>query len=255
MAVAVRDLLEEKRFVFNGTASTDFRLIVSGGGTFGAPKREYETVDIPGRSGSLLIDKGYWDDAEITYKGVGFIPERLYPGNMDLRLAAVRSWLLSPLGYRRLEDTWHPDEYRMAYVSSDFDPSLLSDLEAGTVDIKFTAKPQRFLKIGEDEITVTNGMQLVNPTVFPAYPLINVVGNGTVTFANADGTFSCKVTRNATIDCDFMNVYNGRENLNYYATFTLPSTDETKMHLADGLNTITYSGFSKVTMIPRWWRL
>lgn len=252
----IRDLLEEKRFIFNGKASTDFRLIVSGGGTYGAPKREYDTVQIPGRNGSLLIDKGYYSDATVTYSGVGFIPEHLYPYRLDYRLAQVRDWLLSPKGYRRLEDTWHPDEYRLGYISAEFNPSLMDNMVAGTVDLTFTCKPQRYMKEGEKELTVTNGMVLYNMTSFAAFPLITTTGSGTLTVQNEDGTFSVRlngVSGNATIDCDMMNVYNGASNYNTRAAFTLPEGKD-KFYLGD-MNTITYSGFSAVKIIPRWWRL
>lgn len=252
----IRDLLEEKRFIFNGKASTDFRLIVSGGGTYGAPKREYDTVQIPGRDGSLLIDKGYYDDVTVTYSGVGFIPEHLYPYRLDYRLAQVRDWLLSPKGYRRLEDTWHPDEYRLGYISKSFDPSLMDNMVAGMVDLEFTCKPQRYFKEGEKERPVTSGMVLLNLSSFYSYPIIKTIGSGTVTIKNEDGTFSVKingVSGNATIDCDMMNVYDGSSNLNTRATFTMPEGID-KVYLGNE-NTITYSGFSKVTIIPRWWRL
>lgn len=253
MGLNVSDLLAEKCFIFNGKASTDFRLICSGGGTYGAPKRAYDTVQIPGRNGSLLIDKGYYNDAEVTYDSVGFIPEEFYPFGMDQRLAAVREWLFSPIGYKRLEDTWHPDEYRMAYISQDFSPSMIDSLEAGAVNIKFTCKPQRYLKQGDLPVTITNGVTLFNPTEFKAFPIIQVTGSGNVSIQNEDGTFTASVSSNATIDCDMMNVYNGTTNLNALSTFTLPMGAD-KIYLAKR-NVVTYSGFSKVTIIPRWWRL
>ena len=254
MGLNVGDLLTEKCFIFNGKASTDFRLICSGGGTYGAPKRAYDTVQIPGRNGSLLIDKGYYDDTDVTYNGVGFIPEEWYPFDMDQRLAAVREWLFSPIGYKRLEDTWHPDEYRMAYISQDFSPSMVDSLEAGMVNIKFNCKPQRFLKYGEIPVVIEKGLTLFNPTSFIAFPIIMIEGKGTVTIQNEDGTFLVTVESDATVDCDMMNVYHGMENLNSKSTFSLPSGLD-KMYLGKK-NVISYSdSITKLSIIPRWWRL
>lgn len=250
----IKDVLSEKYFVFNGKASTDFRLICSGGGTYGAPKRVYDTVHIPGRNGSLLIDKGYYEDIEVSYKDVGFIPEEWYPFDMDQRLAAVREWLFGSIGYKRLEDTWHPDEYRMGYISQSFSPSMLDSLEAGKVDIKFNCKPQRYLKYGEIPVVIKQGFTLFNPTSFIALPIIMIEGSGTVTIQNEDGTFSITVESNATVDCDMMNVYHGTENLNSKSTFSLPSGLD-KMYLGKK-NVISYSdSITKLSVIPRWWRL
>ena len=254
MGLNVGDLLTEKCFIFNGKASSDFRLICSGGGTYGAPKRAYDTVRIPGRNGSLLIDKGYYNDTEVTYDSVGFIPEEFYPFEMDQRLAAVREWLFSPIGYKRLEDTWHPDEYRMAYISQDFSPSMVDSLEAGMVNIKFTCKPQRYLKYGEIPVIITKGLTLFNPTSFIAFPIIMIEGKGTVAIQNEDGTFLVTVESDATVDCDMMNVYHGMENLNSKSTFSLPSGLD-KMYLGKN-NVISYSdSITKLSIIPRWWRL
>ena len=250
----IKDVLSEKYFVFNGKASTDFRLICSGGGTYGAPKRVYDTVHIPGRNGSLLIDKGYYEDIEVSYKDVGFIPEEWYPFDMDQRLAAVREWLFGSIGYKRLEDTWHPDEYRMGYISQSFSPSMLDSLEAGKVDIKFNCKPQRYLKYGEIPVVIKQGFTLFNPTSFAAFPIIMIEGSGTVTIQNEDGTFSITVESDATVDCDMMNVYHGTENLNSKSTFSLPSGLD-KMYLRKK-NVISYSdSIIKLSIIPRWWRL
>ena len=250
----IKDVLSEKYFVFNGKASTDFRLICSGGGTYGAPKRVYDTVHIPGRNGSLLIDKGYYEDIEVSYKDVGFIPEEWYPFDMDQRLAAIREWLFGPIGYKRLEDTWHPDEYRMGYISQSFSPSMLDSLEAGKVDIKFNCKPQRYLKYGEIPVVIKQGFTLFNPTSFIALPIIMIEGSGTVTIQNEDGTFSITVESDATVDCDMMNVYHGTENLNSKSTFSLPSGLD-KMYLGKK-NVIFYSdSITKLSIIPRWWRL
>lgn len=250
----IKDVLSEKYFVFNGKASTDFRLICSGGGTYGAPKRVYDTVHIPGRNGSLLIDKGYYEDIEVSYKDVGFIPEEWYPFDMDQRLAAVREWLFGSIGYKRLEDTWHPDEYRMGYISQSFSPSMLDSLEAGKVDIKFNCKPQRYLKYGEIPVAIKQGFTLFNPTSFIALPIIMIEGSGTVTIQNEDGTFSITVESDATVDCDMMNVYHGTENLNSKSTFSLPSGLD-KMYLGKK-NVISYSdSITKLSIVPRWWRL
>lgn len=254
--VIQKDILHEKHFIFNGTSSVDFRLICSGGGTYSAPKRVYETINIPGRNGSLLLDKGYYDDVDVEFKDVGFIPETGYTKELTpLRLAGIREWLLRPIGYQRLECSWQPDEYRLGYLSKDFDPDMIDELIAGRVDLTFTCKPQRFLKSGENEIIVSNGMIIINPSGFDATPIINVTGSGAITIKNNDGEFNIKTDRSAIIDCDLMDVYSSTgSNLNSNSIFTLPGGED-KIHLTDGSNTVSYSGFSKVTIICRWWRI
>lgn len=127
---------------FNGKNSLEFSLYVSGDKTFNSPEKDYTKVSVPGRSGDLVISNNRYKNINVVYSGI-IIND--YSNNVE----KIRDWLLSPDGYCRLEDTYHPDEFRLACFSGpiDFDTLLL---EAGSTSLSFDCKPQRFLKSAEN---------------------------------------------------------------------------------------------------------
>ena len=53
-------------FVFGGKFSKDYGLYVSGSGTFNAPERDVELVEVPGKNGSLVLDNGRFKNITVT---------------------------------------------------------------------------------------------------------------------------------------------------------------------------------------------
>lgn len=137
--------------VFGGVDSRDYGIYISGEGVFNAPERDVEVVNIPGKDGDLLIDRGRFLNIQVTYPGFNFEPDL---STFAERLRAFRAALASQIGYQRLEDSFHPDEFRMATFRSGLDINPVMYNTASTFDIVFDCKPQRFLKSGEEEITI-----------------------------------------------------------------------------------------------------
>lgn len=166
-------------FTFGGVTSSDFGIYVSGEGLFNAPKRAAEVVSIPGRNGDFILDQGKFENIKVTY--------RVFNQEKDLadfrtKLADLRSALASQVGYQRLEDTFHPSEYRMAAFIEGVEIEPIKYNTASEFEITFECKPQRFLKSGETAVSVTSGDTLTNPTLFNAPPLLEVEGYGKIGF-------------------------------------------------------------------------
>ena len=89
-------------FVFNGHSSADFDLYINGGETYNFPERDVELLEIPGRSGALTVDNGRYKNVTLPYK-VGLFGHTTFD-----RIDAIREWLLTAIGYMRLEDSYHP---------------------------------------------------------------------------------------------------------------------------------------------------
>ena len=162
---------------FNGRDSKDFGVYISGSGTFDAPKRDTEAVAVPGRNGVLLFDNGRYENLTITYPA--FISQD-FAENFD----AFKAFMLSQSGYHRLEDTYHPDEYRLASYEGPLAPEVGAINRYGHFDIVFNCKPQRYLKSGETAVTVARDATITNPTLFDASPLLEVYGYGDITLGN-----------------------------------------------------------------------
>lgn len=230
--------------IFNNKNIGDFGVGISGSGTFAAPKRDLETVSVPGRSGDLTMDNGRYNNIKITYPCYIY---REFAKNFD----DFRAFMLSCVGYKRLEDTYHPYEYRKAFVASDLDPKVYALNRSGEFDLEFSCMPQRFLKLGEETISLEEDSTLVNPTLFDAAPLIRVYGSGMLGVGSNTITIE-DVNDYIDIDCDIQDAYHG--SLNYNDKITLNSGSFPV--LSPGENGISISGdISQVDIIPRWWTL
>lgn len=166
---------------FGNVNSADYGIYISGEGVFDAPKRAVEMVNIPGRNGALAIDQGYYENIVVTYPAHNYEPEM---SDFKERLSDFRNALASQIGYQRLSDTFHPNEYRMAVFDEGLDINPIKYNTASQFDIKFDCKPQRFLTSGETETTVASGGTLTNPTQYESSPLLKVEGYGNISFNN-----------------------------------------------------------------------
>lgn len=167
-----------KSLTFDGEDSRDYGVYITGQAVFNAPEREVEMISIPGRNGQFALDKGRFENIEVTYPAGIFANTE---ADFAEAVSNFRNLLCSKRGYVRLQDEYHPEEYRMAIYKSGLELENVA-LKAGEFEITFDCKPQRYLTSGEEENTVVNGGTLTNPTLFDAEPLLEVEGYGTIEF-------------------------------------------------------------------------
>lgn len=227
---------------FNSYNSLFYGVYISGTGVFNAPARDREMIQVPGRNGDIIIDHGRYQNIEITYPA--FIIKS-FSGNL-------RAWankLLEPIDYVRLEDTYHPSEFRLAVLSQGMVVDPVSWLAAGSFDLIFNCRPERFLKSGESVHTFTANGTIENPMTMPSKPLIRVYGAGTVTVNGTVMEIASHELSYIDIDCDLQEAFCGSTNANQYISSTsFPTLDS-------GQNSVVLSGVTKVEITPRWWRL
>ena len=171
-----------KYFTFDGESSRDYDVYLTGEGVFDAPERAVEMIEIAGRNGNFALDQGKFKNISITYKA-GIVDAS--ESNFADKVSAVRNWLCSKVGYKRLEDDYNPNEYRMGVFMAGVDVDH-EDLKTGEFEITFDCKPQRWLTSGETATAVANNGTLTNPTLFDACPLLEVYGYGNITIGNND---------------------------------------------------------------------
>ena len=56
-----------KSFTFDGVSSLNYGVYLTGTGVFNAPARAVEMVEIPGRNGNFALDKGRFENIQVTY--------------------------------------------------------------------------------------------------------------------------------------------------------------------------------------------
>lgn len=232
-------------FTFGDIDSRDFGVYISGTGTFDAPKRAYNSIAVPGRNGALLGSEHRLENIELTYPAFVYV-------DFSENMGRLRSALLSRIGYQKLSDSYHPDEYRMAVYKGGLSAEPIPGNHAGWFDLEFECKPQRWLQEGDRTSEISNGAFLLNPTSFEALPRIRAYGYGTVVVGSITVTIAQHSNPYIDIDCDMMDCFCGTTNCNSLVSFsgndfpTLPA----------GKTGITYSGnITKVEITPRYWRV
>ena len=168
-----------KSLSFDGEDSRNYGVYITGEAVYNAPERDVEMITIPGRNGSFALDKGRFQNIEVSYPA-GIFAET----EADFReaISDFRNFLCSRNGYVRLQDEYNPDEYRMAVYKFglEVDPAML---KAGEFKITFDCKPQRWLTSGESAVTIANsGDTITNPTLFESSPLLEIYGYGDISF-------------------------------------------------------------------------
>lgn len=253
MSNIVRFIESPKHYLtFNGKDFRDFGVYCNGTDTYTIPQHEYETVQIPGRNGDFKRDLNRFQEVTVPY-------DCWIGSNFDTNIKAMREYIAGVTGYATLEDTYHPDTYRKAIYEGPTEVKVGAGLSFGSFTLNFNCKPERWLKTGDTEVVVSNGSVVKNPTNFIARPLLKLIGHGTITVTN--GTWSCTLTvatntyeaAEYTIDMErLFAISSAGVNMNQYVT---PNDRDNWITLKPGNNTIAFTGFTSVKIIPRWWTI
>lgn len=163
---------------FDGQNSLDNGVFITAESSYDAPERDIEEIEIAGRNGAFLLDKGRWKNIEVTYKAGAFGSNQT---EFASKIRDFRNLMASRIGYKRLTDTYNPNEFRLGTFKDAFEVKPESANRHGEFGLIFNCKPQRYLTNGETEITVSSGDTITNPTPYDASPLLEVEGYGTMT--------------------------------------------------------------------------
>lgn len=163
---------------FDGQNSLDNGVYITAESSYDAPERDIEEIEIAGRNGAFLLDKGRWKNIEVTYKAGAFGSNQTEFAN---KIRDFRNLMASRIGYKRLTDTYNPNEFRLGTFKDAFEVKSESANRHGEFGLIFNCKPQRYLTSGETEITVTSGQTITNPTAYPCQPMIETYGYGELT--------------------------------------------------------------------------
>lgn len=266
------------KVIFDDIDSSDYDVFISGDGAYDAPARRGEMVTIPGRNGTVFMDEDAFENVDVTYPA--FIGEK---SKITFRetLRNYRSALSSKRSYCRIEDTYHPDEFRLGVFHNgvETDPHVYTT--AGNFSITFDCKPQRFLKSGEIPVTFTSSGTIVNPTPFAASPLLKVTGNGVINIGDYQVSISGS-TVPFWIDTEIMETYIPASEIYNFTDesdedvvdehgFILTFADgyvtphnmweyvTFKNHefpkIQPGTQTVDVIGLDELIIVPRWWML
>ena len=245
---------------FAGIRSDERNLIVEHYPQRFFPKRKYNAQVIPGGDKDFIIDEG--EDAFSNYsQPYSVFFDSKGPG-LSQASRHIAEWLLGNPGYQRLEDSYDPDFYRLAYYSGG-EQFLNYFNEYGRGTLTFTCAPKRFYKSGETQITLTNGITLYSPSKFKAWPLVEFVcaantDEATLTITDKDGTArEFKVYNSGSGTLSF--IIDPRRHTAVSRTGTARNpyvlSPYEDLYLSEE-STITWSSqLTSVKLTPRWWTI
>lgn len=226
---------------YAGRSTKEFGIFISGEGTFSSPERNTSSQEVPGRNGAILFDMGNYKNMPLKY------PAFIIKG-LPTRIRDFLNFAGAQIGYQRLEDTYHPYEFRMAKFKTN--PSIDTAgymNRSGKFTLEFDCKPQRFLKSGEEITTLEADGVILNRTLQNAKPLLRVYGTAGAIEIGAETIEISTINDYVDIDCEIMDAYKGAVNCNGNVSFT----DD--IVLSPGDNNISLSGgITKIEITPRW---
>lgn len=226
---------------YAGRSTKEFGIFISGEGTFSSPERNTSSQEVPGRNGAILFDMGNYKNMPLKY------PAFIIKG-LPTRIRDFLNFAGAQIGYQRLEDTYHPYEFRMAKFKTN--PSIDTAgymNRSGKFTLEFDCKPQRFLKSGEEITTLEADGVILNRTLQNAKPLLRVYGTAGAIEIGAETIEISAIDDYVDIDCEIMDAYKGAVNCNGNVSFT----DD--IVLSPGDNNISLSGgITKIEITPRW---
>lgn len=228
---------------FDGVDICDYNAYIIAQDVFNAPEKEYEEINIPGRNGTLFIDREKYKNITVSYAAVML-------DGFQSSANRLRNFLASRTGYKRLEDTYHPDEYYLACYRGETQIKTTSRFDVGKFILNFSRKPQRFLKSGENAIILNDSAIIANPELTTAKPLIRVYGSGTIDVGYTSFTVDKSEHEYVDIDSEIEDIYCGTANCNSLVTLTdfpVLGAGETQVNIGEGI--------TRVEITPKWWRL
>lgn len=242
--------------IFDDKNTMDFGVYLYSSSTLNASRRDAEGEVVVGKNGEIIRDNGRLENVPLTYTG-------LIREDMVSNLRGLKGFMLSRVGYCRLQDSFNPEEYRLAKFEEGFEVTHDRTFDLAKFDMVFNCRPERWLLEGEQESSITSSDTVfLNPTYFDAKPFFTVTGNGTITVSNDDTTYTMVLAGTSGqyfIDCEYMDCYgvsNG-EYVNLNSKITLSDTLGDYPHFpvlaGDKESTIHATGFTSVSMRPRWW--
>lgn len=247
-------------FSFGSFAATGFGLNITSRQVYDAPAYDLTSVDVPGKSGNVLIPQNRFKNKIISYRG--YLVTAGFAGDTDwekMSSAAVelKGKLLAGSGeYQRLSDSYDLSYVRQAYVESIKITPVQDQPFGAEVEVTFNAKPFMWDAFS-GSTTITNGSTtLTNPYYFESLPKIEITpGTGLMNFTVNGETWTINGTYIGVVgDAEEMEWYSVDQYGEPVALINNKVSGPTPFPvLTSGANTVGItSGITSLKISPRW---
>lgn len=219
-------------FTFKGTSSRNMGLVTVTLPPISSNDERVETIDIPGRDGSVTISKGYagvTKEVVVIYKGENF--------------DELMRWLR---GTGEVIFDNQPDRFYKARIVNKISFEELKINKIYKFPILFECQPYGYLNSGKQITTLTSNGTMTNPGV-ESEPIITVTGSGNLDLVVAQQVIKLKnVEGSITLNTQILEAYNGAELANSKVNGEFPL-------LPPGSFSITWTGnITRLEVVPNW---
>ena len=231
-------------FTYKGKSSEEMHLVIVDEVPMLGATRDAELIEVPGRSGDLVLDKGRFRSV------VHSLDCRVIAQNastMRETVRAIHNWLLSDAQFHEFEWKNDPDYLYFAKVEGSVETNRVIET-FGNSRIDFRFQPIKLLKSGLVEREVTSGSQLTNPFDLAANPTVRIVGSGDMTLQIGESRVVLRgISGGCIIDTEnqMITSLDGTRMLFTQMRSLFPV-------LGAGRNTITFPSGLRMFVAPRW---
>lgn len=225
---------------FNGVTAASKGVIVVEYPPYVKPQSRVKVLTIPGRSGSLTIDEGAYENIEFECRCVA---------SPEANIESISDWLT---GSGDLVFGNARDRSLKARVDGriSFD-KIISGHQHRGFTIPFVCQPGRYVHPPVADIVRTTTGTVTNPGTMPSQPKIKVVATGEITLTVGSSAMLIngpETEWTLVIDSELMDCFDGTMTLlrNDWMTGDFPL-------LNPGTNAVNWDGtVESVTITPRW---
>lgn len=228
----------EYDILFNNRSCRDFGILPVKRPNVQTPSKEVETIQIPGRSGILIVDHKRYEPIVLNVEFNFAAREEQW--NKIFRSA--KRWLLDGKG--RLEFSDDADYFYQVYFVR-IEDGERETRRIGRFTASFTCDPYMYLKRGLREYDVKE--VAFNP-YDTAHPIYKIKGEGVCVVSVNGKEMRANIGQNLTIDTELMMSYREDRTLQN----TVVTGDYENLYLKAGDNTISISKGFGVKVIPNW---
>lgn len=257
-------------FIFNGKSLRDLGFYISPVPRYNIAPRAFDVENISGLDGSIIEDKGYYENVEESYEIVS-VPCKVSATTTPELVNLFAAWLsptVDSLKYCILRDTYHPGYFTYAFCKKIDEITVNADRCISTT-VTFSRKAFWYSDVGTKSISVTvdgiasgsaKSIAIHNPEKYVSLPKITIYGKGALTLqsdAIRSLTLSARDLSPITLDSETQNAtFSGSYMYNpnsYVSGTSFP-------RFTAGKNTLSIAAgedgaFTKIEIIPRWRRL
>lgn len=234
-------------FMFGGELSTEYGILITERPKSVRPERDITKIEIPGRSGDLIIDNGRYKNIDVSYKCEAIHNVSVF-SSIHEQVQAINIWLSkSPGTYAELKDTYNNSFFRQALSVSKTEYEFPAPGIA-KFTVKFYCKPFLYSVEGQKTIALTGAATLYNPYYVAAQPYIKIYGSGNTALKINGTTYTVNgIDGYIVIDSELGDAY--KENALQSDKITAAAFPV----LLPGENTISWTGTAtKIEIVPRW---